>query len=172
MDLEFHQIDCRDEGVRTRHPRKERQRLASLADHGQLLPVVVVAADVPFVRVDGYTRVRALKRLAHDTVRATVWAIDEAEAVVREHVMRAADPAGPLEPGWMLYERRARVGLSLDELGRRVDKTPSWVSRRLALVRELPDPIRTQVRAGRIAPPAAMQDRVPVARAIASARPA
>src|SRR5450756_1609546 len=75
MDLEFHQLDCRYEGLRTRHPRKERQVLASLADHGQLLPVVVVAADVPFILVDGYKRVRALQRLAHDTVRATVWAL-------------------------------------------------------------------------------------------------
>ena len=88
MDLEFHQLDLRYDALRTRHPRKERQLLASLADHGQLLPVVVVAADVPFVLVDGYKRVRALQRLAHDTVRATVWAIDEAEAVVLEHVMR------------------------------------------------------------------------------------
>ena len=30
--------------LRTRHPRKERQLLPSLAEHGQLLPVVVVAA--------------------------------------------------------------------------------------------------------------------------------
>ncbi|HEY5506435.1 MAG TPA: ParB N-terminal domain-containing protein [Coriobacteriia bacterium] len=165
MDLEFHQIDYRYEGLRTRPPRKERQVLASLADHGQLLPVVVVAADVPFILVDGYKRVRALQRLAHDTVRATVWAIDEAEAVILEQVMRAADPAGPLAQGWMLDELRTRFGLSLEELGRRLDKTPSWVSRRLALVRELPDAIQTQVRAGRIAPHAAMKYLVPLARA-------
>jgi len=128
MDLEFHQIDFRCEGLRTRHPRKERQRLASLADHGQLLPVVVVAADVPFVLVDGYKRLRALKRLAHDTVRATLWAIEEADTVVLEHVMRAGDPAGPLEQGWILDKLRARFGLSLEDLGRRFDKTPSWVA--------------------------------------------
>ena len=165
VDLEFHQLDLRYEGLRTRHARKERQVLASLADHGQLLPVVVVAADAPFVLVDGYKRVRALQRLAHDTVRATVWAIDEAEAVILEHVMRTADPAGPLTQGWILDELRARFALSLEELGRRFDKTPSWVSRRLALVRELPDAIQTQVRAGRIAPHAAMKYLVPLARA-------
>ncbi len=165
MDLEFHQLDFRYAGLRTRHPRKERQVLASLADHGQLLPVVVVSADAPFVLVDGYKRVRALQRLAHDTVRATVWAIDEAEAVILEHVMRTADPAGPLTQGWILDELRARFALSLEELGRRFDKTPSWVSRRLALVRELPDVIQTEVRAGRIAPHAAMKYLVPLARA-------
>lgn len=165
VDLEFHQLDLRYEGLRTRHPRKERQVLASLADHGQLLPVVVVAADAPFVLVDGYKRVRALQRLAHDTVRATVWALDEADAVILEHVMRTADPAGPFTQGWILDELRGRFGLSLEELGRRFDKTPSWVSRRLALVRALPDAIQTQVRAGRIAPHAAMKYLVPLARA-------
>jgi len=165
MDLEFHQLDLRYDALRTRHVRKERQLLASLADHGQLLPVVVVAADAPFVLVDGYKRVRALQRLAHDTVRATVWAIAEAEAVVLEHVMRAADPAGPLAQGWMLDALRARFGLSLEELGRRLDKTPSWVSRRLALVRELPEPIQVLVRSGRLAPHAAMKYLVPLARA-------
>ena len=44
MDLEFHQLDLRYDALRTRHVRKERQVLASLADHGQLLPVVVVDA--------------------------------------------------------------------------------------------------------------------------------
>jgi hypothetical protein len=98
-------------------------------------------------------------------VRATVWALDEAEAVVLEHVMRTADPAGPLTQGWILDELRARFRLSLEELGRRFDKTPSWVSRRLALVRDLPDAIQAQVRAGRIAPHAAMKCLVPLARA-------
>ena len=165
MDLEFHQLDLRYEALRKRHPRKERQLLASLAEHGQVLPVLVVAADVPFVLVDGYKRVRALTRLAHDTVRATVWAIEKADALVLEHVMRATDPTGPLEQGWMLDALRARFGLSLDDLARRFDKTPSWVSRRLALVRALPDPIQHEVRAGRIAPHAAMKYLVPLARA-------
>ena len=35
-------------------------------------------ADAPFVLVDGYKRIRALQRLARDTVRATLRAIEEA----------------------------------------------------------------------------------------------
>jgi ParB/RepB/Spo0J family partition protein len=165
MDLEFHQLDLRYEALRKRHPRKERVLLASLADHGQLLPVVVVAGAGLFVLVDGYKRVRALRRLARDTVRAIVWAIDEAEAVVLEQVMRATDPVGPLEQGWVLDELRIRFALSLDDLARRFDKSPSWVSRRLALVRALPEAIQQEVRVGRIAPHAAMKYLVPLARA-------
>ena len=168
MDLEFHQLDCRYEALRKRDPRKERQLLASLAEHGQLLPVVVVAADARFILVDGYKRLRALTRLAHDTVRAMRWEIDETEALILEQLMRAADPVGPLEQGWVLDALQTRFGLSLADLARRFDKTASWVSRRLALVRDLPEPIHGEVRAGRLAPHAAMKYLVPLARASAT----
>ena len=70
MDLECHQLGRRYEPLRTRDPRKERRLLASLAEYGQQLPVVVVAADERFILVDGYKRLRALTRLAQDWVRA------------------------------------------------------------------------------------------------------
>lgn len=165
MDLECHQLDRRYEALRTRDPHKERQLLASLAEHGQQLPVVVVAADERFILVDGYKRLRALIRLAQDTVRALRWEIDEPEALILEQLMRAADPIGPLEQGWALDALQTRFGLALTDLARRFDKTASWVSRRLAMVRDLPEPIHGAVRAGRLAPHAAMKYLVPLARA-------
>jgi hypothetical protein len=165
MDLEFHQLDRRYEALRKRDPRKEGQLLASLAEHGQLLPVVVVAADERFILVDGYKRLRALTRLAQDRVCAMRWEIDEPEALILEQLMRAADPVGPLEQGWVLDALQTRFGLALADLARRFDKTASWVSRRLALVRDLPELIHGEVRAGRLAPHAAMKYLVPLARA-------
>jgi ParB family chromosome partitioning protein len=165
MDLEFQQLDRRYEALRKRDPRKERHLLASLAEHGQLLPVVVVAADERFILVDGYKRLRALTRLAQDRVRAMRWELDETEALILEQLMRAADPVGPLEQGWVLDALQTRFGLALADLARRFDKTASWVSRRLALVRDLPEPIHGEVRAGRLAPHAAMKYLVPLARA-------
>ena len=41
MELELHQLDRRYEALRKRDPRKERHVLASLAERGQLLPVIV-----------------------------------------------------------------------------------------------------------------------------------
>lgn len=165
MDLEFHRIDLRYEALRRRDPRKERHILASLAEQGQLLPVVVVQAQGGFVLLDGYKRIRALKRLGRDTVRATVWEMEESEALLLERLMRVADPDGPLEQGWLLGELKERFALSLPELARRFDKTVSWVSRRLALVRELPGPIQDKVRDGTISPHTAMKYLVPLARA-------
>jgi len=167
MDVEIHQLELRYEALRKRSPRRERQLMASLAEVGQLLPIVVVRAEVAdrYVVVDGYKRVRAARRLRWDTVAATIWEIGEADALLLERMMRTGDPEGPLEQGWLLRELRDRFGLSQGELARRFDRTVSWVSRRLALVAELPPAIQEHVRSGAITPYAAMKYLVPLARA-------
>ncbi len=171
MQLELHQLDLRYERLRTRNPRRERLLLGSLSEQGQQLPVVVVRSEEAgrYVVVDGYKRLRALRRLGHDTVEAVVWEIGEAEALLLERLMRRAEAEGALEQGWLLVELRDRFGLPPHELARRFDKTASWVSRRLALVEELPAKVQDHVRAGAIIAHAAMKYLVPLARANAEA---
>ena len=41
MELEWHQLQLRYEGLRKRHPGQERQLLVSLAEIGQQSPIVV-----------------------------------------------------------------------------------------------------------------------------------
>ena len=169
MELDLHQLELRYEGLRTRRPRQERQLAASLLEHGQQMPIVVVEGEHGrFVVVDGYKRVRALRRLARDRVRATAWAVDEAEALLLDRLMRSGGEDA-LEQAWLLSELHQRFEFSYDELARRFDKSKSWVSRRLALVKELPEPVQAQVRAGEIAAHAAMKYLVPLARANAGA---
>jgi ParB/RepB/Spo0J family partition protein len=141
--------------------------MASLAQGGQQVPVVVVAEreGSRLVLVDGYKRVRALKRLRQDTVQAVCWELGEAEALVLERLMRGAETDGPLEQGWLLTELQERFGMSVEELAKRFDKSASWVSRRLALVTQLPQAIQERVRRGELAAHAAMKFLVPLARA-------
>jgi ParB family transcriptional regulator, chromosome partitioning protein len=165
MELELHQLDLRYESLRRRAPEREKRLLASLAQHGQQTPIVVVGAAAERVVVDGYKRVRALRQLKSDTVLATAWDLGEADALVLEGLMRVGDGDGPLEQGWLLRELEVRFGLSQEELARRFDKSVSWVSRRLSLVKELPEPIQERVRQGELVPHAAMKYLVPLARA-------
>jgi ParB family transcriptional regulator, chromosome partitioning protein len=166
MEVEFQHLDLRYERLRKRDPHRERQLLGSLADHGQQMPIVVVAGGGEArVVIDGYKRVRALQRLARDTVQATEWAVPEAEALIAEQAMRATRGKDALEQGWLLRELVDRFGLGQDELGRRFDKSKSWVSRRLALVADLPIEIQDTVRQGTLAAHAAMKYFVPLARA-------
>jgi len=138
-----------------------------LAQIDQQAPVIVIAGGEGgrHILLDGYKRVRALARLGRDTVRATSWDLPEPDALLLERLLRSADSEGPLEQGWILRELRDRFGLTLEELARRFDKTSSWVSRRLALVGDLPEPIQEQVRRGEIVAHAAMKFLVPLARA-------
>lgn len=166
MELEFHQLDLRYEALRRHSPEREKRLLASLAQCGQQMPIAVVRGENgAHVVVDGYKRIRALKRLKADTVVAMVWEICEAEALVLARLMRVSDGDDAFEQGWLLRELRSRFGLSQDELGRRFDKSTSWVCRRLSLVEQLPEEVQERVRKGELVPHAAMKFLVPLARA-------
>lgn len=167
MELEFQQLELRYEPLRLRSPERERRLLASLAERGQQTPIVVVGLDAPqrYVVIDGYKRVRALRRLGQDTVRSTRWEVEEAEALVLEQQMHRVERDSALEQGWLLRELHQRFGWSQEDLARRFDRSTSWVSRRLGLVKELPEEIQQRVRSGQIVPHAAMKYLVPLARA-------
>jgi ParB family chromosome partitioning protein len=167
MQLEFHQLDCRWEHLRVHHPGRQRRLLASLAESGQQTPIVVVAADGQvdrYVVIDGYKRVAALRQLGRDNVKAVVWPMNEAEAIVLDRSLRLSEHETALEVGWLLAELEQRFGYSLDELARRFDRSVSWVSRRLALVEALPEAIQRHVREGKIAAQVAMKFLVPAVR--------
>jgi ParB family chromosome partitioning protein len=168
MDLEFQQLDLRYEELRSRSPARERRLLSSLAEVGQQTPIVVVSEAAEVLRhvvIDGYKRVRLLRKIGHDTVRATAWDLGEPEALLLERMLRAGEADSALEQGWFLRELRDRFRLSGAELGQRFGRTESWVSRRLGLVADLPEAVQRHVRAGAISAHVAMKYLVPLARA-------
>lgn len=168
MELELHQLDLRYERLRVLCPQRQKRLIASISELGQLVPIVVVvpggASGRPIV-IDGYKRVRALVRLKHDRVLASHWDLPEADALLLGRSFRQGGAETALEQAWLLEELRSRFGFSLEELARRFDRTPSWVSRRLALVGELPDSVQQAIRGGKIVPHAAAKYLVPLARA-------
>jgi len=168
MELELHQLEMRYERVRKRAPSVERALVGSLAEHGQQLPIVVVAEASRFVLIDGYKRVRALKRLSRDTVRATDWQMAEIDALLLERRLRCGREDA-LDQAWLLAELQQRFGLSLEDLAQRFERSKSWVSRRLGLLQTLPGLIHEQVRCGELSAHAAMKYLLPLARANAQA---
>ena len=145
MKLEFHQLDRRYEHLRVRNPERQRRLLASLAASGQQTPIVVVAkSEKPdrYQVIDGYKRLAALEQLGRDTVEAVVWEMSEADALVLDRSMRFSEQETALEQGWLLAELERRFGYSLEDLARRFDRSVSWVSRSVSLVRKRPVPRR------------------------------
>src|SRR2546426_2338261 len=168
MELEFQQLDLRYERLRSRQPARERRLLASLADTGQQMPIVVVIGSAAYVVVDGHKRVRCLRQLHHDTIAAVMWEMSEAEALIFRQLLHTDATTSALEQGWLLRTLHEDHGLALDALARRFDRSVSWVSRRLSLVQTLPDAIQQQVHAGQLVAHAAMKYFVPLARANAA----
>ena len=116
VDLEFHQLDGRYERLRVQQPARERHLLASLADAGQQMPIVVVTAGSAYVVVDGHKRVRCLRRLQHDTVAAVVWEMSEPEALIFRQLLRTDATDSAFEQGWLLRTLHEAHGLALDVL--------------------------------------------------------
>lgn len=165
-DLEFHQLDLRYERLRIRRPRREGRLLSSLAVAGQQVAIVVVQPDEErYVVIDGFKRVRALRQLGSDTIAAVTWDLPEEEALALSHLMAAGLEDTALEQGWLLWEMRLRFSLSQEDLALRFDRSVSWVSRRLALVKELPGSVQDRLRLGELPAHAAGKYLVPLARA-------
>ncbi len=165
MELEFHQLDRRYDALRVRQPAREHRLLASLADVGQQMPIVVVTTDARYVVVDGHKRVRCLHRLHRDTVAAVIWEMAASEALMFRHLLQTDATDNVFEQAWLLRTLHEEHGLALEVVARRFDRSVSWVSRRLSLVRTLPDTVQQSVREGQIVAHAAMKYLVPLARA-------
>lgn len=164
--LEIHELSLRYQDLRIADPAQEARLVTSLAAHGQQSPVLVhVRATGERVLLDGYRRVRALQALAHDLVTAVEVAVPTVDALVLAHRAAAERRPTALEDGWLLRELVDTEQQSQPELGVRLQRSVSWVSRRLSLVRVLPETVQQKVRQGEIPAQAAMRYLVPLARA-------
>lgn len=170
MQIEWHQIELKYERLRIVDARFQARLMASLVTDGQQRPVLVVescqrSSEQRYVLIDGYVRVSALRRLGHDTVDATVLATGEVDALLFAHRLDGQRSRSMLEQAWLLGELVEGHARTQAMLARELGRTKSWVSRRLALVRVLPDQVQEAVRLGRIPAHGAMKYLVPLARA-------
>ena len=58
-------------------------------------------------------------------MEATLWAMNEADALLLERSMRFSQHESAIEQGWLLSELEQRFGYSLEELARRFDRSVS-----------------------------------------------
>ncbi len=106
-----------------------------------------------------------MRKLAVDTVQAVLWEMSETDALLLERLVRMDQEDSALEQGWFVRALIDDFGLSQNELSRRLDKSLSWVSRRLGLVNALPAEAIELVRDGKVCAHAAERFLVPLARA-------
>lgn len=169
MEVELSELALRYAGLRVRDAARAARMRASLGADGQQSAVTAVAAPADaaparYVLIDGYLRVAALRALGRDTASAVIVQLSEADALIMAHRLDEVGRRSALEDGWMLEELMQRHGLLQDELGKRLSRSRSWVSRRLSLVLVLPEVAQRAVRDGHLPAQAAMKYLVPLSR--------
>ena len=165
-EIEFHQIEQKYSNLSISNASSQSKLMVSLAEYGQQSPVFVTKTGLNnYVLIDGYRRVKALLKLKRDTVKAAVLALSEKDALLLKHRLENQQRRSAIEEAWLLNELMETHHLSLGELSYKLNKSKSWVCRRLALVTILPEKVQNSIKKGQISPQASMKYLVPLARA-------
>lgn len=170
VDLPLDSLDLRYGELRVRRPVVEKRLMASMEEVGQQSPVIVVRAAESgrYVLIEGRKRVQALKRLKADVVKAAVWEMAPTDALVAAYQLQDGTGWNALEEGGLVWELVRQAGLSLAEVGGRLQRSKGWVSGRLGLVESLPEAVLEGVRSGKIGAYTATRHLLAFARANAS----
>jgi ParB-like chromosome segregation protein Spo0J len=167
MEMDLHRLELRYADVRLMEPRTVAQLAVSIERCGQIIPCVAVAEhdDQPWILIDGYRRVAALKQLGRDTVRIERWTCDLTNALTTLLSRAHGRAFKVIEEALLMRELVYSLGISQQELARRCGRDGSWVCRRLQLVCALSDAMLNAVRAGQLSTWAATRVLLPLARA-------
>ena len=166
-EIEMGQVHLRYAHTRMEWPEKVLALASSIERIGQILPVIVLREEGQgFVLLDGYLRVKALKRCQQDTVREEIWEGKEEEALVSILARSNSRKWDLLEEAALLRELHEHYHLSQSRIASLVGRKQSWVSGRLSLYQALSDDLLQSIRKGTISTWAATRVIVPIARAI------
>ena len=164
--VEIAHLDLAYAHTRIRRPRQIVTLADSLLRCGQLLPIVVVGAPAPgFVLIDGYQRVAAARRAGLDTLQAQIWPGCAQDALCQLLASDGARQFDVFEQAALLRELKTTHRMSQNRIAAQMGRHPSWVTRRLALIEQLPPPAIEAVRAGHLSSWSASRVLVPLARA-------
>jgi ParB family chromosome partitioning protein len=166
-EVDLHRLDLRFRDARLIDPAAINHLTRSIEQSGQLIPCIAIADpnSTQLILVDGYRRHAALRRLSRDTLLLEVWHCDLAQALLTVLAQSRHRPFIALEEALLLEELVRRQGLSEREVARRSGRDVSWVSRRLDLVRALPERALVAIRQGTLSTWAATRVCAPLARA-------
>jgi len=165
-EIEIAQLHLRYAHTRIEWPQRVLALAHSIERFGQILPVIVLREGNSFVLIDGYLRVKALKRCLRDTVMAEIWEGKEEEALAEILARANSRKWDLLEEAALLKELHDQYHLSQGRIASMVGRKQSWVSGRLALYGALSEDLLESIRKGAISTWAATRVIAPIARAI------
>jgi ParB family transcriptional regulator, chromosome partitioning protein len=163
--IERFQIISRYAHTRMQRTRELNALVASMRRYGQITPVLVTREEHSFVLIDGYLRLQAVALLKMDVLDADVR--DESEADMLAMVLSKSQERQweSVEQGFLIRDLSTRFNWSMAQIARQLGRDPSWISRRLALVNDLPEEVLDALCKGHVSTWAAGRILAPLARA-------
>lgn len=168
IEVEWHQLDLRYQSLRIHTDSAIRLLMLSIHVHGLLVPITVVASgvkDCPWVVIDGYLRILALKALGHDLAQAVVWQLGFAEALLNVYQNNRSRVWESFEEANLLQELLTTHQYSQVKLAHLLGKSEAWICHRLQLLTQLPDFVYAAIAKGVLSSWVASRILVPFARA-------
>jgi ParB-like chromosome segregation protein Spo0J len=137
-------------------PEAEAAMAGSLRRYGQLSPLVACPRHDAYEVLDGFKRLAAARALGWEAVGVRVWPADDRAAKAAIYGLNQTGRRTlEWEDAWIVHALIREDGLSQVEVAELLGRHKSWVCRRLALVEELADAARDDLRLGLLSATAA-----------------
>jgi len=165
VQIEFHQLELKYQDTRLFKLNYQERLITSLRREGQKQPALVIKKKDSFVLIDGYQRVAALQQIGKDFVDATVLEMSEIDALLLSFRLATHRGNNILEEAWLLKEICDQQQKNQSEIAKLLDRSVSWVSRRLSLAKYITTAMKSAIVKEEICIHAVMKYIVPLARA-------
>ena len=128
----------------------------SFQRYGQLTPLVVCLREETYEVLDGFKRLAAARTLGLKTVTTRLLQTDDRVAKAAIHGLnQTGSRTQEWEEAWIVHALIREDGMTQVDVAELLCRHKSWVCRRLALVEELADPAREDLRLGLLSTTAA-----------------
>ena len=166
-EIEIAHLKLRYAHTRIYRPERISSLASSIERFGQIIPVIVLREGVnSLVLIDGYLRVKALRRCRRDTAVAEIWECKEEEALVEVLARAHTRKWDLIEEAALIRELHHQYHLSQSRIASLLGRKQGWVSGRLVLYQALSEDILELIRKGCISTWAATRVIAPIARAM------
>jgi len=166
-EVEIAHLHLRYAHTRVHRPERVSSLASSIERFGQIIPVIALREGAgSLILIDGYLRVKALRRCRRDTVMAEIWECKEEEALVEVLARGHSRKWDLIEEAALLWELHHQYHLSQSRIASLLGRKQGWVSGRLALYEALAEDTLELIRKGSISTWAATRVIAPIARAM------
>ncbi len=146
--VEISSLNLRYESFRLKAPGAEKTLLASILENGIRAPLQGVGREGDRILLDGFKRYRCARRLNIPLVPYISLGDDEACGIIELIRMSNARGLSILEQARLIDELKTVHQMATADIARQLEKSPSWVSVRTGIIKEMSEIVRAKIFGG------------------------